>query len=191
MGTAGNNTNKLALYKFKSNETIMGTIQLDTLINQDETISKELETLNTTGTKTQKAMIVVPIESTLLYIEPVYQITVNEENKVPILKKVIVASGNKIAIGDTLNKALTNLLSQQAVSVELETDDLDEVINQIINANNNLEQSTTINDWSMIGNDLNKLQSLIKKLEEIKTARKEIDNTVEENNTVIEEENVL
>ena len=63
-------------------------------------------------------MIIVPVNKSLLYIEPVYQVMLNE-SEIPVLKKVIVASGNTVAIGDTLEAALVNLFSD-ANSVDLE-----------------------------------------------------------------------
>ena len=67
-------------------------------------------------------MIIVPMDNTLLYVEPIYQTMLNESD-VPILKKVIVASGNKVAIGDNISKALENLVSQYAEAVEVENTD--------------------------------------------------------------------
>lgn len=159
---------KLAVYKFNSDTAILGTIQLDALIEQDEKISKEIEALNVTGSKITKNIIVVPINNTLLYVEPIYQLMLNEKNQepVPILKKVVVASGNKVSIGNNLNEALNNLLSQEAVSIEIESNDLDALISEIIKANKNLEESNQSNNWEMIGRDMAKLQSLIKQLEE-------------------------
>ena len=81
-------------------------MQLDKQIEQDEVISNELELLNVTGTKLTKQMLVVPIENTLLYVEPIYQTMLNE-SEVPLLKKVVVASGNKVAIGDNLNNTFS------------------------------------------------------------------------------------
>lgn len=113
-------------------------------------------------------MIAVPINNTLLYVEPVYQTMLNE-SEVPILKKVIVASGNKVAIGDDLQKALTNLQSKYAVDIEVEnTDDVEGLIDAIIKANKNLDESNQNNDWEMIGKDVKKLQDLITSLEKVK-----------------------
>ena len=182
-----NNNKKLTLYKFKTENAILGTTQLDTLVEQDENISKELNALNITGTKLQKNIIVVPINNTLLYVEPVYQIMLNDESQIPLLKKVVVASGNKVAIGDNIEEALENLLSQEAIKIEVHGDDKDDLIEQIINANNNLEQSNQSNDWEMIGKDMAKLQELIGQLEtmveeETKQKDKELKNTTTENN---------
>ena len=85
-------------------------MQLAKQIEDDEAISKELETISFSGTKITKQMIIVPIENTLLYVEPVYQTMINEKSNLPVLKKVIVASGNKVAIGDNLSAALQRLL---------------------------------------------------------------------------------
>lgn len=159
---------KLTVYKFTSDVATLGTIQLDALIEQDETISNEIEALNITGAKITKNIIIVPINNTLLYVEPIYQLMLNEKDRtpIPVLKKIVVASGNKVAIGDDLESALENLLSKEAVSIEVNTDDLDALITEIIKANNNLEQSNENNNWEMIGRDMAKLQSLIKQLEE-------------------------
>lgn len=187
VGVCNGSNNNLKLYRFNSNEAIMGPIQLDTLISQDETISKKIENLNTTGTKLQKSIVAIPIGNTLLYVEPIYQVSLNEESKVPVLKKVIVASGNKIAIGDNFRIALNNLLSKEAVSVDIEEENLDKLIKQIINANNNLEESTKGNDWKMIGNDLEKLQNLIKQLEEVKSSEDKNKQNKVEVNEIIEQ----
>ncbi len=143
-------------------------MQLDKQIEEDELISSELESLNTTGTKLTKQMIVVPINNTLLYVEPIYQTMLNETD-VPLLKKVIVSSGNKVAIGDTLQTALEKLLSTYAVAIEVEnTEDLEGLIEAIIKANKNLTQSNGNNDWEMMGKDVKRLQELITSLESVK-----------------------
>ena len=160
---------KLTLYKFPTDSNVLGPMQLDTQIEQDETISKQIDALNVNGTKLTKNMIVVPIDNTLLYIETIYQQSLNEgETALPTLKKIIVASGNKLAIGDNLKEALASLVSQYAVDIEVEsTDSVDDLVNAIIKANKNLENSTNVKDWEMMGKDLKKLQELIVKLEEV------------------------
>lgn len=160
---------KLTLYKFDSGSNVVGPTQLNQQIEQDETISAQIEALNKTGTKLTKSMIIVPIQDTLLYVEPVYQTRLNEQSNVPILAKVIVASGNKVAMGNTLEEALENLLSKEAVNIEIEdTDNEEDLINAIIKANQNLQESSNNNDWEMMGKDIQKLQELILQLEALK-----------------------
>ena len=168
IGTYEDGMAKLSLYRFSADSNILGPMQLDTQIEQDENISKELEALNVNGTRITKNMIIVPIDNTLLYVEPVYQQYLNEENSAPTLKKVIVASGNKLAIGDTLNEALKNLVSQYAVDIQVEnTDNSEDLIEAIIKANTNLKESTSNGDLEMVGKDVKKLQELIEKLDKV------------------------
>lgn len=187
VGNTEGNNNQLKLYKFSADSNIVGPMQLDKQMEEDEAIAAELELLNTTGTKLTKQMIVVPIDNTLLYVEPIYQTMLNE-SEVPVLKKVVVASGNKVAIGDTLTKALENLLSTYAVDIEIEnTDNSEGLIEAIIKANKNLTESNNNNDWEMIGKDIKRLQDLITSLETVKEEedkkKEELEKTTNQTNT--------
>lgn len=91
VGSYENGKPKLSLYKFESGSNVAGIVQINSQIEQDETISSELATLEVAGTKLIKNIIIVPINNTLLYVEPVYQVRLNE-SEIPVLKKVIVAS---------------------------------------------------------------------------------------------------
>ena len=193
VGSTNGATNELKLYKFSADSNIVGPMQLDKQIEEDEAISAELETLNTTGTKLTKQMIIVPIKNTLLYVEPIYQTMLNE-SEVPVLKKVIVASGNKVAIGNSLSNALENLLSKYAVDIEVEnTEDVEGLIEAIIKANENLTNSNNNNDWEMMGKDVQKLQDLITSLEQVKEKedkkKEELEKTTISNNTIANEVN--
>ncbi len=167
--TEGDDYQKLTLYKYAENSNILGTIQLDTQIMEDEVISKEIERISVTGTRLTKSMTVIPINGKLLYVEPIYQQALNDETSAPVLKKVIVASGNKVAIGNNLSEALENLLSHSAGNIKITNSDSEaELILEIIEANNNLKKSTESKDWEMIGKDLEKLQKSIDRLEKLK-----------------------
>ncbi len=173
VGTYEGANPKLTLYKFNSDTNVAGVLQLSSQIEQDETISAEINSISVSGTKLIKNIIIVPINNTLLYIEPVYQVRLNESPQIPILKKVIVASGNKVTVGNTLEEALMNLLSEYAVNLEIiNTEDIDEIIDSIIRANKNLKESEDSKDWTLIGKDLKKLQELLDNLE--KARKKEL-----------------
>ena len=204
VGTTNGSNNVLKLYKFSEDSNILGPMQLDKQLEQDETISLAINALNTTGTKVTKDIVVVPVNNTLLYVESIYQTMLNEEVKVPALKKIVVASGNKVAMGNNLKEALQNLLSKDASNIEVEnTDDIDGVINALVKANKNLSESTSNNDWELVGSDIKKVQGLIDTLEKLKEQedkKKEalekenkqsnsINNVVKEN--IIEENNIV
>ena len=187
VGTYENGEPQLKIYKYPSDSNVLGPMQLNTQLEQDERIASELESLNTTGTKITKYLIAIPIDNKILYIEPIYQQYINEEDSVPTLKRVIAASGNKVAIGNTLEEALTNLVSQYAVDIEVEnTDNIDDLIDAIIRANDNLKDSSQNGDWTMMGKDMDKLQTLIDQLNELVEEQKQEEQENEENNTINE-----
>ena len=166
VGTYENGQNKLVLYKLISDTTLPDIKQLNVQIDQDKTISDELDKLDTTGTQIIRKTYIIPIENNILYVEPVYQVLLNEQSKVPTLKKVIVASGTKVAIGDDLTEALTTLLTDSAGKIEfVNTDDKEQLINAIIKASGNLKESTESKNWELIGSDIERLQKLIDQLD--------------------------
>lgn len=194
VGSYKNGEPQLKLYKYPTDSNVLGPMQIDTQLEQDENISKEIESLNVTGTRLSKNMIAIPINNSLLYIETIYQQYINEENSTPTLKKIVVASGNKVAIGNTLVEALNNLVSKYAVDIEVEnTEDIEGLIEAIIKANNNLKQSSENTNWEMIGKDMSKLQELITKLEKLKKEQEKVkpNGANEVENNIVNNENVV
>lgn len=174
IGTYEDGSPKLSLYEFPADSNVLGPMQIETQINQDETISTDIASLNVSGTKITKTLLAIPINNTILYVEPIYQQLLNEttEQK-PTLKRVVVASGNKIAIGNNLKEAVSKLLSKSAGNINItDTDNIDDLVNEIIKANNNIKNSSSNSDWKLFGEDMQTLTSLIEQLE----------NVVKENN---------
>lgn len=183
VGSYENGEMKLKLYRYESDNSVIGPMQLDTQISQSEEISKEIEKLDVSGTKLTKNIVVIPINDKLIYVESIYQEYINESNSLPKLKKVVVASGNKIAIGNDLDTALTNLLSE-GYNMEVEnSENKEELIKSIIKANQDLKESTSNQDYEIMGKDIKRLQTLIDKLEDLE----ELEEEQEEKNKLDEE----
>ena len=187
VGTYDNSEQKLKVYKFPSDSNVLGISQLETQISQDDTIATDIASLNVTGTKLYRNLIAIPINDTMVYVENIYQHLINETSQKPTLKKVIVASGNKIAIGNDLKQALKNLLSQYAVDIDLsDSNNLDDLINSIVRANDNLNNSSRNGDWKLYGEDLQELTSLINQLKALKqSTNTEDDNTTDAVNETV------
>ena len=101
----------------------------------------------------------------MLYVQTVFQKYINETTQKATLKKVVVGSGNKLAIGDDLSSALQRLLSQYASDINYSNSDNEkELINSIIKANENVKTSAKNGDWKMYGEDMNELTRLIDRL---------------------------
>ena len=190
VGTVENGKSKLNLYKFNQENNVVGIVQMNNQIEQDETIKAELEALNTVGTKVTKDMLLIPINNSLLYVEPVYQTNLNEKNnEIPIIKKIIVASGTTVAIGDNLEEALQNLFTDYAVDLEfIDVENVTELVDSLIKANQNLSESMETSDLELIGKDIKKIRTIINQLENArkKELEKEAEDVIKESSSIID-----
>ena len=101
----GENYGKLLLYNFPKQELVFGTEQIEARINQDPVISQQISLWNRAGSRAiQGNLLVIPIQKSLLYVEPLYLEA--EQNSLPTLVRVIVAYENRIAMAATLDEAL-------------------------------------------------------------------------------------
>ncbi|MEP0855930.1 UPF0182 family protein [Trichocoleus sp. DQ-U1] len=101
----GENYGKLLLYRFPKQELVYGPEQIEALINQDPVISQQISLWNRQGSRAiQGNLLVIPIERSLLYVEPLYLEA--EQNSLPTLVRVIVAYENRIVMAETLEEAL-------------------------------------------------------------------------------------
>lgn len=104
---------ELILYRLPKDRIIYGPSQIEAQINQDTNISKEFSLWNNSGSKYSRGnMFVIPVEQSLVYVEPVYLEAAN--SSLPEVKRVIVAYGNKIAYETTLAQALNKLFGSGA-----------------------------------------------------------------------------
>lgn len=104
----GNRSGKMLLYRFPKQDLVYGPEQLEARINQDPVISQQISLWNRTGSRAiQGNLLVIPIEQSLLYVEPLYlEATLN---RLPTLARVIVAYRDRITMGVTLDEALRAL----------------------------------------------------------------------------------
>ena len=86
-------------------------MQIESQIDQNTEISKEFSLWNSSGSKyTRGDMFVIPINDSILYVEPVY-LEASSDTSLPEVKRVIVAYGDRIAYEPTLAEALISLFS--------------------------------------------------------------------------------
>ncbi|MDP6448654.1 MAG: UPF0182 family protein, partial [Dehalococcoidales bacterium] len=101
----GDRYGKLIAYNFPKDKLIYGPRQIEARIDQDPTISSQLTLWGQKGSQVIRGnLLVIPIEQSILYIEPVYLKA--ERGQLPELKRVIVASGDMIAMEPTLTQSL-------------------------------------------------------------------------------------
>ncbi|MBR8831598.1 MAG: UPF0182 family protein [Chlorogloea purpurea SAG 13.99] len=98
----------LLLYQFPKQRLVFGTNQIEALINQTPEISQQISLWNREGSKVlQGHLLVIPIEQSLLYVEPLYLVAT--KNSLPTIARVTVAYENKIVMEESLSSALEKL----------------------------------------------------------------------------------
>lgn len=101
---------ELVLYRFPQKVSVAGPTQIAQLINSDRIISPQLSLLRSGGSAaTLGNLLVIPVDTSLLYIAPLYVEATTSATKLPQLQKVIVAFGQKVAMEDTFDRALADL----------------------------------------------------------------------------------
>ncbi len=100
---------KFTLLTLPKAETVPGPGQVQNNFNSDPTVSTELNLLSQGSTSVIKGnLLTLPVGGGLLYVQPVY-IKSTGETSYPLLKKVLVAFGDKIAFEPTLDAALDKI----------------------------------------------------------------------------------
>ena len=103
---------EILVYQLPKDKLVLGPMQIEAMIDQNTTISGQLSLWDQKGSRvTRGNLIVIPIENSFLYVEPVYLTA--EGTNIPQLKRVIVVSGDKVVMEPTLNGALNGLFGTQ------------------------------------------------------------------------------
>jgi hypothetical protein len=99
---------KMLFYELPKDKLIFGPNQISAMIDQSTTISQQLTLWDQKGSGVIRGkLIVIPIENSFLYVVPLYLKA--EGTNFPQLKRVIVATGDKVVMEPTLDEALTSL----------------------------------------------------------------------------------
>jgi uncharacterized membrane protein (UPF0182 family) len=105
-GTVSKNYGKLTMLTLPKDVTVPGPGQVQNNFNADPTVSKELNLLSQGSTNVLKGnLLTLPVGGGLLYVQPVY-VKSTGNTSYPLLKKILVAFGDRIAFESTLPAAL-------------------------------------------------------------------------------------
>ncbi|MBV4426356.1 UPF0182 family protein [Clostridium tyrobutyricum] len=170
----GNNYGKMVLYKFPPEKTVYSPYLFKQRLNQDPNISQELSLWNKDGSKVQYGdTIILPIDNSLLYIEPVY-LRASGKDSIPEMKRVIVSYGDKMILSQNIDTAMQELFNynqndnSQPDSNQKNNDDLDDskskMLQNIKNLYNKAMDAQKNGDWSKYGDYIKQLGENIDKL---------------------------
>lgn len=184
----GDNYGKLLVYEFSRQALLYGPRQIDSRIDQDTEISQQLTLWNQEGSEVFRGdLLVIPIEQSLLYVEPVYlqaRGQDNNSNAIPELKRVILAYKDSIVMEQTLEDGLTRLFGQRPASTAepapaeptpvaapspapaAPTVNQQALIESAIEAYTQGQQALQSGDWQAYGTAQTRLGEILKQLEQ-------------------------
>jgi uncharacterized membrane protein (UPF0182 family) len=152
---------ELVVYKLPKERLILGPIQVEATIDQDTLISQQLSLWDQRGSRVIRGnLLVIPIEQSFVYVEPVYLIA--EDSEIPQLKRVIVSDGQRLAMDPTLEGALnvvfgaeTKPPSQDAVG------EVGDALSEAREALTTAEEALREADWETFGRAMQELKKLL------------------------------
>jgi len=105
----GDHLGELMFYQLSKQQLMYGPMQIESRIDQDQNISKDLTLWNQQGSHVLRGSIIaLPVTGGFLYVESIYiQAT---EARMPQLKKVVLAIGDRLIYRDTFEEAFADLM---------------------------------------------------------------------------------
>jgi uncharacterized protein len=101
---------KLLVYRFPKGSNVNGPGQIMQLVKRQEDIATFMTLQNQQGSKVIFGnLLVIPIGTELLYALPVYVQATTSGSPLPLISKVIVASGNRVVMQPRLDQAIAML----------------------------------------------------------------------------------
>ncbi len=179
----GDNYGTLLAYYLPKDKLIYGPMQVENRIEQDTAITEQFALWGRGGSTVIRGnLLVIPIEDSFLYVEPVF--LQGAAGGVPELKRVIVATGDSIAMEQTLDEALAAVFGEAPPgptptpgpspgptptpppSGELPAD-VQAVLQDIQQRLDNMKQYAEAGDWESWGAEYEALQSLQEEIDRI------------------------
>ena len=104
----GDRLGDLVYFQLSKQQLMYGPMQIESRIDQDQNISKDLTLWNQQGSHVLRGNIIaLPISGGFLYVESIY--IQAGEARMPQLKKIVLAMGDRLIYRDTFSEALAEL----------------------------------------------------------------------------------
>ena len=169
----GEEYGKMIVYRFPKDRLVYGPKQIVARINQDTDISRQISLWDQRGSQViQGTLLVIPIENSLIYVQPLYLRA--ENGKIPELKRVIVAYENRIAMEETLDAALSRIFGEVRVSDETvpvsvarpaAVTEKKGLASQAREHFDRAMKAQREGDWALYGEEIRKLGEVIRKMQ--------------------------
>lgn len=165
---------ELVVYRFPKDRLAFGPMQVEARINQDPVISQQLTLWNQEGSRVIRGnLLVIPMEDALMYVEPLFLQA--ERSQLPELKRVIVASGPRIVMDETLDGAIARLLGRAPPAQPSPgappapgPSTRDELIAQALESYDRAEQLLRQGDFAGYAREIERLGQILRQLKQSK-----------------------
>lgn len=158
------------VFMFPKEKLVFGPMQIEARIDQNPEISQRFTLWDQIGTRVIRGnLLVIPIEDSLLYIEPIY-LRAEQEGALPELKRVIVSYGNKVTMQETLEESLAVIfggkveVEEEFEPIEAELRDTKDLIVQALQHYTRAQELLKAGDWTGYGNELEELRKILEEL---------------------------
>ena len=160
---------QLNVYQFPKQETIYGPMQIESRIDQNTEISKDLTLWGQVGSRVIRGnLMVIPYDNTILYVEPIYlQAT---QSKLPELKRVIVALGDQVTMSESIDIGLSKLSqgnytpTVDDAPIQQTSSNQAPLTKKIIQIYSKMKESLNQSNWKSFGDQFSQLDDLIETL---------------------------
>jgi uncharacterized protein len=155
---------KIIVYQLPKERLTFGPIQIEAMIDQNAVISEQLSLWDQRGSHVIRGnLVVIPIDNSFLYVEPVYLLA--EGVNIPQLIRIIVISGNKVVMEPTLDQAIKAVfgVAQPAEKAPTAPSPVQtDVLNQAKKALNRAQEAMQQGNWEDFGKAMELLRKALK-----------------------------
>ncbi|MFO8014639.1 MAG: UPF0182 family protein, partial [Phycisphaerae bacterium] len=107
----GKHYGRLLVYKFPKERLFLGPQQIEANIDKNDAISQQITLWDQRGSRVIRGnLLVIPIGEAVLYVEPLY--LESEQTRFPELRRVIVATKDRVVMRKTLREAIEAVLGE-------------------------------------------------------------------------------
>ena len=171
---------QLLVYRFPKGKQVAGPMQVENFISQEPEISQQISLWNTQGSRVLRGnLLILPMNNSLLYVEPIYIQSEDEKTAIPELRRVVIGYGNEVVWGESLDEALVKMFGQRTMlqttpttsTTETATDtganqtSMISLIQQASRYFNQAQDAQRAGDWAEYGRVLQLLEDTLRQLE--------------------------
>ena len=155
---------ELLLFEFPKGELVYGPMQIEARIDQDAEISQLFTLWGQAGSRVIRGnLLVIPIENSILYVEPVYLRAENAQ--IPELRGVIVAYNDVLVMRPSLDEAISAIFGmEKEVPKEVEKIEREDLVKTAIEIYRKAMEEAGKGNWTGFGAMMERLGQILEQL---------------------------